>query len=168
MKGWYGNRQAHSLASKGIKTKMNARGYGGYDYKVDEIEKGDYRLIISIDEIPESPREWDNFGHMVTWHSRYDLGDEQPNESAEEWMQELKETYGDKVEIVPLYLYDHSGITMNTTGYGHMGMYGYFDSGQVGWIYITHDDIKKEFGDVSPVSVKKARKIKTRTKQNYK
>lgn len=158
MKGWYGNRQAHSLASKGIKTKMNARGHD-YDYKVDEIEEGDYRITIRQDDYPESPREWDNLGHMVTWHSNYDLGDEQPQESAQEWMEELEEVYGNKMEVIPLYLYDHSGITMNTTGYSHMGMYGYFDSGQVGWIYITHDDIKKEYGKVTPETIAKARKV---------
>jgi len=156
MKGWYGNRQAHSLASKGIKTKMVAR---GYDYTVDKIEKGDYRISIYQDDSDMSPREWDNLGHMVTFHGRYTLGDEQPNESPEEWMEELNEMYGDKVEILPLYLYDHSGITMNTTGYSHLGMHGYFDSGQVGWIYITHDEIKKEYGKVTTETITKARKV---------
>ena len=36
----------------------------------------------------------------------------------------------DGMVILPLYLYDHSGITMNTCGFSCP-----WDSGQVGWIY---------------------------------
>lgn len=47
----------------------------------------------------------------------------------------------DKVVILPLYLYDHSGITMNTTGFSCR-----WDSGQVGWVYATKDDILRYLG----------------------
>lgn len=43
--------------------------------------------------------------------------------------------------LLPLYLYDHSGITMNTTGFG-CG----WDSGQVGFIFIDKATVLKEFG----------------------
>ena len=43
-----------------------------------------------------------------------------------------------KFVILSLYLYDHSGITMNTTGFSCP-----WDSGQVGWIYADADCIKK-------------------------
>jgi hypothetical protein len=43
--------------------------------------------------------------------------------------------------ILPVYLYDHSGLAMNTTGF-HCP----WDSGQVGFIYVTLDDVWKEFG----------------------
>ena len=158
-KGWYGKRQQHSMASKGIKSKIKSMGYA-YDENVVELaENKIYRLKIINDPNPQSPREWDNFGHMVCWHNRYSLGDEQPRDSAQEWMDELKEQYGNKVEILPLYLYDHSGITMNTSGFSHMGMHGYFDSGQVGWIYVTHDEIKKEFGKVTKETKQHALRI---------
>jgi len=42
--------------------------------------------------------------------------------------------------ILPLYLYDHSGITMNTSGF-RCG----WDSGQVGWIVCDQETIAKEF-----------------------
>lgn len=42
---------------------------------------------------------------------------------------------------LPLYLYDHSGITMNTTGFS-CG----WDSGKVGFIYVAIDDAKREYG----------------------
>lgn len=42
--------------------------------------------------------------------------------------------------MLPLYLYDHSGITMNTTGFSDP-----WDSGQVGVIYVDPDEIRKEW-----------------------
>jgi hypothetical protein len=42
--------------------------------------------------------------------------------------------------IVPVYIYDHSGITVRTYPF-HCP----WDSGQVGWIYATRDDIMAEF-----------------------
>ena len=47
----------------------------------------------------------------------------------------------DIVFYLPLYLYDHSGITMNTGGFSCS-----WDSGQMGWIYATKEDIQKEYG----------------------
>jgi hypothetical protein len=43
-------------------------------------------------------------------------------------------------EILPLFLYDHSGITMNTGGFSCP-----WDSGQVGYIYVSHADLLKEY-----------------------
>lgn len=40
---------------------------------------------------------------------------------------------------LPLYLYDHSGLTMSTAAF-HCP----WDSGQVGWIYVTHAALRKE------------------------
>ena len=46
--------------------------------------------------------------------------------------------------MLPLYLYDHSGLTINTTGFSCR-----WDSGQVGWIYASKEDALKEFGGKS-------------------
>jgi hypothetical protein len=43
--------------------------------------------------------------------------------------------------ILPLYLYDHSGITMNTTGFSCS-----WDSGQVGYIYVSKKRAMAELG----------------------
>lgn len=88
-----------------------------------------------------NPREdWDNLGTMVCFHSRYNLGDVQASKE-----HEPKDYYSLKkrkdVVILPLFLYDHSGITMNTTGFSCQ-----WDSGQIGFIYVTHEQIRKEYG----------------------
>ena len=61
-------------------------------------------------------------------------------------MQDLLELIGElqNLVILPLYLYDHSGITMNTSGF-HCP----WDSGQVGWIYADEETIIKEYGSLS-------------------
>jgi hypothetical protein len=108
-----------------------------------------YRLDIIQEMDPESPRKWDNLGTMVCSHRRYNLGDEQAKnigdyDSWDEWLQyEVFDLYGgeENVLYMPLYLYDHSGITMNTTGFSCS-----WDSGQVGWIYVTKDKLRRETG----------------------
>lgn len=101
-------------------------------------------IRIELDEHPESPREWDNLGRMVCMHRRYVLGDEHDYREEqfsgwEELREELERKEG-AVVILPLFLYDHSGITMNTTGFSCP-----WDSGQVGFIYARKEDILKWF-----------------------
>lgn len=116
-------------------------------YKKAENDLGILRIMYH--ENPESPREWDNLATMVYGHRRYILGDEEARNidcynNWDEWLEDeiLKLNGGeDNVVWLPLYLYDHSGITMNTTGFS-CG----WDSGQVGWIYVTKDRLRKETG----------------------
>ena len=106
---------------------------------------GKYRIDVIQDESPESPRTWDNLGTMVCFHNRYYLGDKH-NYSHNDYngWDEMEKAIikNEKVgAILPLYLYDHSGITMNTTGFS-CG----WDSGQVGFIYVSKETILKEYG----------------------
>jgi hypothetical protein len=119
------------------------------EFLVYEAENEKFRLRVFYDDHPENPREWDNLGTMVCSHRRYDLGDEQAKNtelysSWEEWLEnEVLEPNGgeDEVVVLPLYLYDHSGITMNTSGFSCP-----WDSGQVGWIYCTKKRFREETG----------------------
>jgi len=96
-------------------------------------------IIVKIiqDDNAESPRTFDNFGVMACWHRRYNLGDVQPKEDPTEW---LKENAPKGSVVLPLYLYDHSGITMSTSGFSCP-----WDSGQVGVIVATPEAIRKSF-----------------------
>ncbi len=85
---------------------------------------------------PESPREWDNIGTMVCFHRRYNLGDEN-----EYCLEDYSKACNDKNRIVlPLYLYDHSGLTISTTPFSCP-----WDSGLLGWIEVTKEKIREEF-----------------------
>lgn len=97
-------------------------------------------LKIIQDSDPLNPRkEFDHFGRMVCSHRRYNLGDETLDGEA---IRELAED-ADNV-CLPLFLYDHSGLTMNTRGFSCP-----WDSGCVGIIYANKAAIVKEFGEGS-------------------
>jgi hypothetical protein len=87
---------------------------------------------------------------MVCWHSRYNLGDEQPKCDPPEYQDDLPEG---TIQL-PLHLYDHSGITMSTSGFSCP-----WDSGQVGFIYVTPERIIEEYGDNSDESRVKATSV---------
>jgi hypothetical protein len=101
------------------------------------IEVGARLVRIRIDDDPESPRAWSNVGTMICWHRRYRLGDRHGFADPERFQAWLAEH---PAIVLPLYLYDHSGITMNTTGFSCP-----WDSGQVGFIYVTLADARKEY-----------------------
>lgn len=113
------------------------------NYKGIDIE-------INQDEYPESPRDWDNLGTMVCFHSRYNLGDKHDYS-----IEDVQEIYNNSKEYIslPLFLYDHSGITMNTTGFS-CG----WDSGQVGVIFVSRKKVREEF-NVKRISNKLEKKI---------
>jgi hypothetical protein len=104
-----------------------------------------YLIEVVQDTDPENPRSWENLGTMVCFHNRYDLGDKHNynSDDYDGWDEMEKDII--KREnvgaILPLYLYDHSGITMNTTGFGCK-----WDSGQVGFIFISKEKMLEEYG----------------------
>ena len=112
------------------------------DSVVYEQENDKYKLVVYLDDNAENPRDWSNICTMVCGHKRYRLGDEQADTENQysSWQEQLEEEIlkpnggEDEVVYLPLYLLDHSGLRMNTTGFGCP-----WDSGQVGWIYATKD-----------------------------
>ena len=100
----------------------------------------EHNINIFNDDTPETPREWDNLTKMICFHRRYELGDKHDynNENYSNW-NELKNAIvknENPIIILPLYLYDHSGITISTTPFS-CG----WDSGQIGFIYISQTEV---------------------------
>ena len=108
------------------------------------IQYKGYEIEIYQDEFPENPREWDNLTTMVCFHKRYDL----PNEteynsdmfSSWEHLENQIHKDNDICVCLPVYMHDHSGITVRTYPFSCQ-----WDSGQIGFIYVTKNKIKKEF-----------------------
>ncbi len=113
---------------------------------IETREYKGYAIEIYQDEYPTDPRSWDNLGTMVCFHKRYNLGDshdfrrEDAGNDLDDLAVCIEETEDDKILWLPLYLYDHSGITMNTTGFSCP-----WDSGTVGLIYITYTKLRYEY-----------------------
>lgn len=115
----------------------------------------DYTIKIYHDPDTESPREWSNLGTLICWHRRYRLGDRHRFDSPEAFlrdlagvpaqsdlsMDQLRERAERKAILLPVFLYDHSGLAMNTIGFHCL-----WDSGQVGFVYATFEAVRKEFG----------------------
>ena len=104
-----------------------------------------YTYEITQDKEPRNPRLDYNRGTMICFHRRYNLGDQHSfrhsdyNSWGEIEAGILKEL-GPGV-ILPLYLYDHGGQRISTTPFSCR-----WDSGQLGFIYISKADILKELG----------------------
>jgi hypothetical protein len=103
-----------------------------------------HTINVFQDEHPESPREFENLGDMVCFHSRYNLGDKHNYQSLDHLFEEVnKETH----IIKPLYLYDHSVLAMQTekfsenSGWHHAA----WDSGLVGFYIADKETIRKNF-----------------------
>jgi hypothetical protein len=107
---------------------------------------GKYKIEIFPDEDARSPRvDMDNLGTMVCFNSRYRLGDKHnysidDYESWDELESDIIKT--EKVAVIlPLMIYDHSGITMYVGTSGDR-----WDSSFVGFIFISKEKARKEYG----------------------
>ena len=101
-----------------------------------------YVIEVIQDEDAESPRtSFDNLGKMVCSHGRYFLGDEQLNVDDYNSLEEAKKDLVEDGLCLDLYLYDHSGITISTSPFASR-----WDSGQVGFIYVSKEDIRNIYG----------------------
>jgi hypothetical protein len=97
-------------------------------------------LEIVVDNDPLNPREWDNLSRMICFHNKYDLGDKHDYDTDEyDGWEEMESgiIHNEKpIVILPLYLYDHSGITISTEPFSCR-----WDSGQVGFVYVNNKSV---------------------------
>jgi len=106
------------------------------------------KKVVQIvrDDDPQNPRrDYDQFGVMACFHKRYDLGDEGHGIRSEDFdgWDEMKQHIWDELDaavVLPMYMYGHSGITVNTTGFSCP-----WDSGQIGFIFITNKQLAEEY-----------------------
>lgn len=118
---------------------------------VDNIEKDGLTANIYTDCDVESPREYEcNIWNFVSLHRNIVTSE---GELTAERLMECRESLEEDYIIVPVYMYEHSGISLSLKPF-----YCPFDSG-VGFIaYIAKERVKKEYGDLSEESVEKAMK----------
>ena len=128
--------------------------YAGDKFAITTTDGRKLRLVIEQDQFPEDPRSWDNLGTMLCCHREYQLGDCNSNRETEEQLAEICREYGksdeeidemtfaeevrfildqDNVCGLPLYITDHSGISMQTYRFDA------WDSSFVGLIFVEKD-----------------------------
>lgn len=98
----------------------------------------DHKIEIYPDHNPLNPiTDWDVLGKFICFHRKYDLSNDKRFSSPDDVRNYAKEN---KCRLYPLYLFDHSGITISLTPFSCP-----WDSGQVGWVMLEPEDVKKEF-----------------------
>jgi len=111
---------------------------------IKEKQFGDYIMRIFYDDCPTDPREDFNLTKMVCFHKRYNLGDEHDlkHDDFDSWDEMEKYLTGVEKPIVikPLYMYDHSRITIRTRPFSDG-----WDSGQIGFVFIRKQDVRDSF-----------------------
>jgi hypothetical protein len=120
----------------------------------------DYTLKIEQDEWTESPRSaFDCLGTFSCFHHRTQkCGDDQSLTS--ESLEELEKRKD--VVSLPVYMYDHSGVSFSTTPFSCR-----WDSGRIGVIYVEREKILKVYG-IKKVSKKLREKIENNLKNEIK
>jgi hypothetical protein len=109
----------------------------------ETYQRNGLTVTIHNDTDTRSPRGWYNVGKMICSHRNYHLGDEQFEAYEYEGWDDLKQHLikeRNAVIVLPLGLYDHSGITMYVSD-----THNRWDGGQVGFIYCTQEDIDREW-----------------------
>ena len=131
------------------------------------------KAILTYDDSPSHPRrDQDTVATIAAWHLRYTLSDQRTKQTPGEfklglWQDAVPglldglecrtgslDNAGGVVRkrvletpypgvIKPLFIYDHSMIALSTRDFRDP-----FDSGQVGWVYVTPERIRQH--DLSP------------------
>lgn len=126
--------------------------YAGDKFAITSTDGRKFRLVIEQDQFPEDPRtDFDNLGTMLCCNRYHQLGDCNSNRETEEQLAELCRKYGrtdeeidnmlfneevqflldqDDICGLPLYITDHSGISMQTY------RFDVWDSSFVGLIFV--------------------------------
>lgn len=103
-----------------------------------------FTLEIVQDNDPENPVAEDHFiSTLAMFHKRYTLGNQNHGIPLMKW-EDMESHIWDKKDaavVLPIYMYDHSGITIRHTPFSCP-----WDSGQVGFGYITKEQLRATWG----------------------
>ena len=103
------------------------------------MDKDDFLREMYLDTVGHDEAGLKRYEHMVNIvSSRFRHGPKTEEQAVDDAMLKV---ISDKYITLPLYLMDHSGLAMQTTSFNDP-----WDSGQVGWIYVSKEDALKEFG----------------------
>jgi hypothetical protein len=107
----------------------------------ETIEYKGFRIEIYFEDDPGNPRDWDCLGTMVCFHRRMNLGDKH-----DYTVDSLKEALrsGDFLYL-PIFAYEHGGITISTRLEEQWPDHQW-DCGQLGYIIVNKDAVRKEYG----------------------
>lgn len=104
---------------------------------IQEEYKGLY-ITVESDPDAQSPRQdYDCFGTLVGFGRYSYIGDKHEFKTTQDLDKYMKRNNCLKL---PVYMYVHSGMTISTAPYSCP-----WDSGQLGYIYVTPENVRKEY-----------------------
>lgn len=125
---------------------------------IEKFGVGKNTVEIHTDDNPSSPRENSNLGKMVCWHRRYNLGDKHDFKTPQEF--HASKEYKNAAVILPLYLFDHSGLSLSTSKERFEACDSQrWDWGQVGYIYATKKEIREAW-NIKSITKAKCEQVK--------
>lgn len=103
------------------------------------MDKDDFLREMYLNTVGNDARGMERYENMVNMVWSRKMTGPNPDERAVD--DTMLNVISKKYIMLPLYLLDHSGLAMKTTSF-----HDPWDSGQVGWIYVSKEDALKEFG----------------------
>ncbi len=111
---------------------------------VTSYEYNGIKINVFVDGNAENPRNANNITIMAAFHRRYNLGDDGTGYAIADYesfdsMRKAIIKNEDVAVILPLFLYDHTGLRIKVGSFKGLLPQGHaeFDSGQVGFIWMT-------------------------------
>lgn len=102
------------------------------------MDKDDFLREMYLNTVGHDEPGMDRYERMVNIvSSRFRHGPKTEERAVDDTMLNV---ISEKYIMMPLYLMDHSGLAMQTESF-----HDPWDSGQVGWIYVSKEDALKEF-----------------------
>lgn len=112
------------------------------------------KIVIEPDEMAVNPRdEFDNLGTFGMAHRRHSFAEADSPSTPDDIERAAVEAVKGGGVALPVFLYDHSGLSVSTSPYSCP-----WDSGRIGTIWATREDILRTFGKrrMSPTLRQKA------------
>ena len=110
----------------------------------DYVDKDDFlreKYLNTVGHDEAGMKRYERMVNIVS--SRFRHGPKTEERAVDDAMLKV---ISEKYFMLPLYLYDHSGLAMSTESFSGRAPHAEWDSGQVGWIYVSKEDALKEFG----------------------
>jgi len=131
---------------------------------MESFEHCGLTVEIKQDEDPRNPREdYDPLGKMICFHKRYNLGDKHnyrfEDYNGWEEMEAAIIKNENAAVILPIYMMDHSGLSISTSNSGFRACDSAgWDWGQIGFICISKEKARKEYGKLTKDTLAKITK----------
>jgi len=98
-----------------------------------------YAINIEWKEVAKKFREWRKTDDAI-FKQDLDITEWFEDETT---LSDLLELFSTNNVVIPVSCYEHGGITISASG--RRAGWDMFDSGQLGFVYVSHEDVKKEY-----------------------